>query len=128
MIEHYTRAALIAGHWVGGAMLFAGTWLITQANLDAVDRYVGGSIIVIAGAFIIRWVLKTSERVEATWTKAVGVAEHRAEVAEERCEKMRKAIDELTLKYEQERQLRISLEGMGLIDRRRKPDAEPDTV
>jgi hypothetical protein len=114
-----TQLGIYFGHWIGGSMVIIGSWILAQATLDNVERFVGGSIIVIVGAFIIRWVLKTSERVEATWSGALEAANIRAEKAELRCVKYQEEIDLAEAKYDQERQLRISLEERGLTDRRK---------
>lgn len=114
-----TQLAIYFGHWVGGSMVFLGAWMLAQATLDNAERFVGGSIIVIVGAFIIRWVLKTSERVESTWSGALIAANERAEKSEARCLKYQEEIDAAESKYDQERKLRISLEESGLTDRRK---------
>jgi hypothetical protein len=120
-----TQLAIYAGHWIGGSMVIFGTWLMAQSALDNVERYVGGSLVIVVGSLIIRWVLKTSERVEALWSGALLAAneratksEERADRCEERCIKYQHEIDMAEAKYDQERLLRISLEEKGIADRR----------
>jgi len=114
-----THLGIYMGHWVGGSMVVIGSWMLAQATLDNVERFIGGSIIIVVGAFIIRWVLKTSERVEATWSGALEAANMRAEKAEARCMKYQHEVDEVEAKYDVERKLRISLEERGPGDRRK---------
>ena len=114
-----TQLGIYFGHWIGGAMVIIGSYILAQATLDNAERFLGGSIIVIVGAFIIRWVLKTSERVEATWSGALVAANDRAEKAEARCLKYQQEVDIAEAKYDVERKLRISLEERGLGDRRK---------
>lgn len=111
---------IYAGHWVGGTMVLFGAWIVAQTTLDNAERFLGGSIILIVGGFIIRWVLKASERVEATWSGAIEKAEAAAEKAEDRadaadarCAAYQKEIDAIEAKYDEERKLRISLEERG---------------
>jgi len=120
-----TQLAIYAGHWVGGSMVIFGSWFMAQTSLDNAERYIGGSIIIVVGSLIIRWVLKTSERVEAFWSGALIAAneraaksDERADRAEERCLKYQHEIDMAEAKYDQERLLRISLEEKGIADRR----------
>ena len=115
------KAVLVFGNWIGGAFVITGAFILAQATFDNLERGVVGATILAAGTLIIRWVLKTSERVEEIWSNAVESAEHRAEEAEKRCE-------EMVVKYDHERQLRISLEECGLVDRRHHLDADPESV
>lgn len=109
------------GQMIGGAMLALGTWILSQATFDNVERIAVGSIVIVAGTLIVRWVLKTSERVEATWSGAVKAANDRAAACELTAEGLRKENDELRMKYDKERALRISLEESGMQDRRHPP-------
>lgn len=117
-----TQLAIYAGHWAGGSMVIFGAWVLAQTTLDNAERFLGGSIIVIVGAFIIRWVLKTSERVEAIWSGALEAANCRAEEAEKRCTHLTEERDEASRRYDQERKLRISLEEHGIEDRRKREE------
>jgi hypothetical protein len=125
MIDHIpdpmVKAVLIFGNWIGGLFVVAGAAILAQATFDNLERGVVGATILAAGTLIIRWVLRTSERVEEIWSNAVATAERRAEEAEKRCEGM-------TLRSDHERQLRISLEECGLVDRRHHLDADPEPV
>lgn len=99
-----------------GAMLVPfGAFLATEA-MD-VERWVGGGIIVAAGIFLVRWSLKTSERVESTYVKALAAANSRAERCEKECVEVRQL-------YETERTLRMQLEQQGITDRRHDPRQE----
>lgn len=109
------------GQMIGGALLAIGTWILAQASFDNVERLAVGSIVIVAGTLIVRWVLKTSERVEATWSGAVKAANERAAVCETAAQALRKENDELRIKYDRERALRISLEESGMQDRRHPP-------
>ena len=117
-----TQMTIHVGNYIGSVMVFVGAWTLAQASLDNVERYIGGSIIIVVGAFIIRWVLKTSERVEATWSGALVAANDRAERAEARCLSLQKRLDEMGTKYATERSLRLSLEERGLTDRRKSQE------
>lgn len=109
---------VVGGQLIGGAMLALGTWILAQATFDNVERIAVGSIVIAAGTLIVRWVLKTSERVEATWSGAVKAANERAMACEAVSESLRKENEELRVKYDKERALRISLEESGMQDRR----------
>jgi len=115
------KAVLIFGNWFGGGLLLLGSAVLAQATFDNVERGVVGVTILGVGALVVRWVLKTSERVEQIWSNAVASAEHRADEAERRC-------GEMTAKYDQERRYRIALEESGMQDRRHPPDADPKSV
>lgn len=113
------------GNLIGGVFVFTGSWLVAQATFDTVERFIGGSVILVAGILIIRWVLKTSERVEKYWTGALAAATDRAEKAEiradrsrEECDEIRKERDNALSALATERALRVSLEESGLTDRR----------
>ena len=109
------------GQMIGGAMLALGAWILSQATFDNVERLAVGSIVILAGTLIVRWVLKTSERVEATWSGAVKAANDRAIACEATSDQLRRENEELRLKYDKERSFRISLEESGLQDRRHPP-------
>jgi hypothetical protein len=112
---------VFVGQMIGGAMLAMGAWILSQATFDNVERIAVGSIVIVAGTLIVRWVLKTSERVEATWSGAVKAANERAMACEQTAETLRKENEELRVKYDRERALRISLEESGMQDRRHPP-------
>lgn len=113
---------IFLGQWLGGLFLLTGLWIMSQATIDNIERFAVGSIVIAAGMLIVRWVLKTSERVEATWSGAVKAANERAERAEARNITLQSEKDEVQRKYDQERALRISLEESGLRDRRHPPE------
>jgi len=108
-----THLVQVGGQLVAAMMMTAGAWVMAVVAIDAQDVTAGavGVALLGAGMALVKWTLKTSERVEATYVGAITAAEERAarsEVAEERWRNL----------YEQERELRLSLEKAGLTDRR----------
>lgn len=121
------KAVLVFGNWIGGALVFIGSAILSQVTVDGIEKGVVGAAILGAGALIIRWVLKTSERVEEIWSNAVATEREATVAANRRADEAEHRRDEMTVKYDRERQLRMALEERGLINRRRR-DADSDTV
>ena len=90
----------------------AGAVVVAQGvfsdTADTAERLIGGAFLVIASTFAFRW----------TYQLLKAVREDNAE--------LRKQLADVTVKYEQERDLRRSLEDSELTDHRRKPD--PDDI
>lgn len=92
-------------------MVGVGTFIGLAA--DDMERYIGGGVVVLAGVFMVRWALRTSERVEATYHGALQAAYDRAAAAEAEADRYQRL-------YETERELRVALEQSGLADRRKR--------
>lgn len=113
MIVTFTERILApVGPIVGTAIATFGAFV--AADSSDVERFVGGGIIVTAGVLLVRWALKTSERVESTYVQALASANSRAERCEKECGDLRRM-------YDQERTLRIQLEQQGMSNRRTDP-------
>lgn len=112
MIELMERVAAPIANLVGVMLVPVGAFI--AADSADVERWVGGGVIVAAGVFLVRWALKTSERVESTYLKALTAANERADRAE-------KSRMEYQIMYETERELRMQLEQRGMTDRRHDP-------
>lgn len=61
----------------------------------SIGNLVGGGILVIVAVYIVRLMVKGSERVEAMWTNALEAASKRAEEAEARSARLQAENDEL---------------------------------
>lgn len=98
----------------------AGT-MLAQAVFDpfaaAAERIIGGSIIMVAAILIVRWTFRL-------WQETRETAAADREAAMERERLYLQQISDLNNQLIAERQLRISLERVGLIDRREPDDPE----
>jgi hypothetical protein len=105
---------LVQGVMYASASLSAGSTLIAQTMLGngTVEGYLAGGILLAVGGVIVKWMFRLLDEVR----NANDRLRHAHEELEERLEVM-------TAKYDEERNLRIQLEEMGLHDRR-KHDGE----
>jgi len=104
----------LAGQMVGAMFLTVGAWVMAVVAVDAQDVGAGvvGVALLGAGMALVKWTLKTSERVEATYVGAITAAEQRAANEKADAEHWRNL-------YENERELRLSMERAGLSNRRK---------
>ncbi len=104
--------ALAAGAFGAGAVVVAQGVLDPMA--DTVERVIGGAFLLIVGTVGFRWAFQL--------IKAVREDNHelRAQLNE-----VRDRLGDMTQKYESERELRMSLEEAGLVDRRRHHLEDP---
>ena len=111
MISHLAQVAHEAGAWLGGATIWLGMWIVAQSlTVEGVGQTVIGAGVIAAGVAAVRWVIKASDRVEATFVGAIEAATLRAAQCEADCERLRIQADDLRIRYDAERALRISLE------------------
>ncbi len=96
------------------ALFTAGAVVVAQGVLDptadTIERIIGGTFILVAGTVGFRWAYQLLKAVREDNTE------------------LRTQLTGMTLKYEQERDLRMSLEESGLADRRHRepPEGTPD--
>jgi len=101
----------LAGSLIGSAMvLFAQA--VANPIADSAERIVGGSLLAVAAALIIRWTFRLVGEVRA-------IAAEQREAAEKRESQLLAQISEANRQLNAERQLRISLEQRGLEQRRK---------
>lgn len=117
-------AAAYVANWIAANAALAGTWLIMQAQAADIERWLGGSVLLLVSVYLVRWALKVSAANEASTRSALDACNKRAEQAEAR-------LDEVYRKYDTERRLRLDLEALGCTDerhheRRHDPREEPE--
>ncbi len=100
---------------IAAGLFGAGMVVVTQGVLDpsadTIERIIGGTFILVAGTVGFRWAYQLLK----------AVREDNSE--------LRTQLSDMTKKYETERELRMSLEESGLVDRRKHhppPEGTPD--
>lgn len=121
-MERVVGAGLVAAGFFGSGLVIMGQ-AVFDSQAAAVERIIGGSVIIAAGYVIIRWMFKLlgAVREDSTATRAT-LAEEREAWREER-DSLRSMMAEQKVLYEAEKTLRISLEAqMGPDRRNRDPE------
>lgn len=106
---------IIPGFALAATFTGMGFVMLGQAVFDpfavAAERIIGGSILIVAATLIVRWTFKL-------WTDTRDALREDREAAAERERLLIQQIAELNRQLVAERQLRISLEAAGVVDRR----------
>ena len=112
---------LLPGLATAGTLMGMAIVVVGQAVLDpfadTVQRLIGGSILLVAAVLVVRWTLHL-------WSDTRDALREDRVAALEREQMYLEQINVLNRQLTAERQLRVSLERAGLIDRRHTDDGE----
>lgn len=91
---------------------------ITSPFAETLERLLGGGVLVVAAWLIIRWTFRLIGEVRAIATEDRKYAEAREKMLLDQLSAANEQLAELNAQLTSERQLRLSLEQLGLRDRR----------
>lgn len=109
---------------IGTAATFIGAYLVIvgQGIFDpvatSIERYVGGSLILAAAYLIVRWTRTFLKDIQLIRQQEQTAAQEREQLLVDQLQKAYDQTAELNAQLTAERQLRLSLEQAGVVDRR----------
>jgi hypothetical protein len=117
----------VVGITVLAAGLFTSSLLIVgQAVFDptaeVVERVIGGSVLLATGWVVVRWLFRLLNAIRDDSEATRQMLESERTAWKEERDSLRVMLTEARSQYESERQLRLSLEEKGIVDRRRKDE------
>lgn len=118
-----TQSAALFAPWIAATMLTSWAWFLAQASaVDTVERFVGGSLVSAAAVAVVYFTLRFSANQRDSWSRLI--ADERSATASARVERddALRRMNECQLKFDEERKLRMSLEEMGLANRRQSTE------
>jgi hypothetical protein len=111
LLERTVPGISLAAAFIGASVVVLGQAVFTP-GAEAVERIIGGSLLVTAAYLIVRWTFRLLHEARQT------AAEDR-KLLLDHLDKANQQIAELNTQLHAERSLRVSLEQRGLEDRRR---------